>query len=78
MGQNGRIGADGGRGDAEVLRQAEDSGCSGTVCRLRSPEEIRQDNQVQLLQLVHDQRPGSVVGDGMLVDGTPAHTPAAA
>jgi hypothetical protein len=33
---------------------------------------------VQLLQLIIDQAPGSVVGDGMLVDGAPAHTPAAA
>jgi len=33
---------------------------------------------VQLVQLVHDQSPGSVVSDGMLVDGAPAYTPAAA
>ncbi len=33
--------------------------------------------KVQLLELVHDQTPGSVVGDGMLVDNSPAHTPAA-
>jgi hypothetical protein len=91
VGQNGSIGADGGSCDAEVLDddrpfivlaetkwQAENSGCVGAVWRLRSPEEIRQDYQVQLLRIVHDQRPGSVVGDGMLVDGTPAHTPAAA
>jgi hypothetical protein len=34
--------------------------------------------KVQLFQLVHDQTPGNVVCDGMLVDGAPAHTPAAA
>ncbi len=77
MGQNGSIGADCGCSDAEVLRQAEDSGCSGAVWRLHCPEEIRQDDQVQLLQLVHDQTPGIVVDDGMLVDCMPGHTPAA-
>ena len=32
----------------------------------------------QLLQLIQDQAPGRVVGDGMVVDGAPAHAPAAA
>ena len=29
----------------------------------------------QLLQLIQDQAPGRVVGDGMVVDGAPAHAP---
>ena len=32
----------------------------------------------QLLQLIQNQAPGRVVGDGMVVDGAPAHAPAAA
>jgi hypothetical protein len=34
--------------------------------------------KVQLVQLIQDQAPCSVVSDGMLVDGAPAHAPAAA
>ena len=42
------------------------------------PRKCVKSLKVQLLQLVHDQEPGSVVCDGMLVDGGPVHTPAAA
>ena len=34
--------------------------------------------KVQLVQLIQDQAPCSVVGDGMLVDSAPTHAPAAA
>ena len=39
---------------------------------------VRAAPRQELLQLIQDQAPGRVVGDGMVVDGAPAHAPAAA
>ena len=39
---------------------------------------VRAAPRQELLQLIQDQAPGRVVGDGMVVDDAPAHAPAAA
>ena len=36
---------------------------------------VRAAPRQELLQLIQDQAPGRVVGDGMVVDGAPAHAP---
>ncbi len=79
-GRHGRVGADGGRGDAQVLWQAEDNGGAGAVWRPRGREERKGAKalKAQLLQLIQDQAPGRMVGDGMVMNGAPAHAPAAA
>ena len=77
-GRHGRVDADGGHGDASSLWQAEDNGGGGAVWRPRRPGQGVKTIKEQLLQLIQDQEPGRVVGDGMVVDGAPAHAPAAA
>ncbi len=47
-------------------------------CVRAAPRKGVKTLQAQLLQLIQDQAPGRVVGDGMVVDGAQAHAPAAA